>query len=103
MTREQIHRVLDIVLDGNGLTDRQKSTTGNLPTLFFSFSGHVSKVEVDLHADGWYPYADREKFEFATDMEITDEQIDALKRAVNKAWEGKETGIAIKEEERRNT
>lgn len=33
--REQIHRLLDLALDINGLEPRSQTITGNLPTVFF--------------------------------------------------------------------
>ena len=35
--REQIHRLLDLALDINGLEHRSQTITGNLPTVFFEF------------------------------------------------------------------
>lgn len=53
--REQIHRLLDLVLDINGLEERKQSVTGNLPTAFFDFSGHVGWVDVQIFTNGWTP------------------------------------------------
>ena len=35
--REQIHRLLDLALDINGLGMRKQNVTGNLPTAFFYY------------------------------------------------------------------
>lgn len=51
--REQIHKLLDLVLDINGLGQRQKKITGNRPTAFFEFSGHVGWVETDIRLHGY--------------------------------------------------
>ena len=51
--RQGIHKVLDLVLDINGLDKRDREFTGNLPTAFFSFSGHVATINVDIHPQGW--------------------------------------------------
>lgn len=51
--RQEIHKVLDLVLDINGLDRRDQEFTGNLPTAFFSFSGHVATTYVDIHPQGW--------------------------------------------------
>ena len=37
--RAEVHRVLDLVLDINGLGRRQEKLTGNLPTAFFRPAG----------------------------------------------------------------
>ncbi|MDO4327526.1 MAG: hypothetical protein Q4E24_16135 [bacterium] len=51
--REGIHKVLDLVLDVNGLKARQKELTGDKPTAFFSFSGHIAAVMVSVYNAGW--------------------------------------------------
>lgn len=51
--RKEIHKVLDLVLDINGLSPRQKENTGDLPTAFFEFNGHIASVEFSVHKDGW--------------------------------------------------
>ncbi len=51
--RREIHQVLDLVLDINGLQESQQDITGNHPTGFFSFSGHIALVTVDIHPYGW--------------------------------------------------
>lgn len=51
--RAEVHRVLDLVLDINGLGRRQEKLTGNLPTAFFKFSGHVANVSVEVCEKGW--------------------------------------------------
>ena len=51
--RKQVHEIVDIVLDGNGFEARARRETGALPTLFMCFSGHINKLEVQLHSDGW--------------------------------------------------
>ena len=53
--REQIHRLLDLALDINGLKPRKQAITGNLPTVFFKFSGHVGWVDIQIHSAGWDP------------------------------------------------
>lgn len=51
--REQIHRLLDLALDINGLKPRKQAITGSLPTAFFYFSGHTGWAEIQVHSDGW--------------------------------------------------
>lgn len=51
--RQQICEVLDLCLQINGLQESKKERTGNHPTTFFVFSGHVALVEVDVHEHGW--------------------------------------------------
>lgn len=51
--RQQICKVLDLCLQINGLQKSKKECTGDHPTAFFEFSGHVPWVEVDVHKRGW--------------------------------------------------
>lgn len=53
--RKEIHALLDTALDINGLLPRQRRKTGELPTVFISFSGHVGKLSLDVHSRGWEP------------------------------------------------
>lgn len=51
--RKQIHEILDLVLDINGLQESDQEITGNHPTAFFDFSGHVGAIRVRLYSNGW--------------------------------------------------
>lgn len=83
--REQLHKLLDIVLDGNGFEHRGRQRTGTLPTLFFDFSGHVNNLSIRLYEDGWETDAHYQDYDFYLDYDITDEKVEAIRAAVNKA------------------
>lgn len=51
--REALHRLLDVVLDINGLEKRKRDISGDQPTAFLYLSGHVASVNVDVHYHGW--------------------------------------------------
>lgn len=53
--RKDLHRILDYVLDINGMQVSSKERTGDHPTAFLEISGHIAGVSVDIHRDGWYP------------------------------------------------
>ena len=55
MKRQSIHQILDLVLDINGLQESKKELTGDHPTAFLYFSGHVAEISVDVHENGWEP------------------------------------------------
>ena len=77
--REKLHRILDMVLDGNGFESRKRNETGTLPTLFFEYSGHVNLFKIALHKDGWFSYADPDgKWEFYLNNEISDTVLETL-------------------------
>ena len=51
--RAKLHRILDQVLDINGLEARNKSETGDKPTAFFWFNGNTGVTDVMVHYTGW--------------------------------------------------
>lgn len=53
--RQEIHTLINTVLDINGLFPRKRSISGELPTVFVDFSGHTGKVYLSVHSSGWYP------------------------------------------------
>lgn len=53
LLREQLHRILDIVIDTNGFEARTRSDMGTLPALFIDYSGHVNHFALTIHANGW--------------------------------------------------
>lgn len=53
VTREQIHEMLDLILDINGMEQRKQSITGNKPTAFMRFNGHIYGLEIQIHKNGW--------------------------------------------------
>ena len=55
LLREQMHKLLDIVLDTNGLERRTAATTGDRPTMFFEYQGHVNRLGIDINPNGWEP------------------------------------------------
>ena len=53
VTREQLHEMLDLVLDINGMEKRQQSITSDKPTAFMWFNGHTFDVEIMAYKSGW--------------------------------------------------
>lgn len=100
--KEKIHELLDIVLEGNGITERQRDKTGTLPTLFFRYSGHINKIEIDLHSDGWTAgaWADR-NWNINADDPISESSIESLREAVKEALaNGSEVDVLRRDIER---
>lgn len=87
--RRKIHEILDIVLDTNTLEGRTTERTGTLPTVRFIFSGLSGQAIVELYPNGWHGGQDWEEFTFNTDMEISQQAIDAMRRECEAALEGK--------------
>lgn len=55
MRRRKLHRILDQVLDINGLEARTRLLTGDKPTAFFSINGHIGAASVSVDYTGWSP------------------------------------------------
>lgn len=89
--RRKVHEILDIVLDTNTLEGRSIERTGTLPAVCFRFSGICGKILAEIYPDGWCAGAasDCVEFTFNTDMEISQQKIDALRRECEAALEGK--------------
>lgn len=79
LKRQKIHELLDLALDINGLGERRQKTTGNLPTVFFEFMGHVAWVNVDVCSNGWREGVGRDK-----QVAACSDSFESLSDAVNR-------------------
>lgn len=94
--RKKLHELLDIVLDGNGLGERSRAQTGTLPTLFFRFSGHVARVDIDLCSNGWTPGMTYDKnWYISTDEPITTDVVDDVRAEVLNAMRDDTTAVEM--------
>jgi hypothetical protein len=50
--REIVKQIFNLALAINANKTKQ-STTGNKPTVFVNFSGHVAEVDVTIYRNGW--------------------------------------------------
>ena len=94
--REQLHKLLDIVIDGNGFERRNREITGTLPSLFFDFVGHVNCAEIRLFPDGWKAGAYWEEYEFKLENDISDKAVETIRAAVSKALGTKNLSDALR-------
>lgn len=103
--RQQMHEILDICLDCNGLEARAADKTGAMPTAFFDFAGHIGHLDIQLYPDGWISGGYYKEFEFYTGDAIDPKDIDALRACAQHASAEKkkseiiERSILAKEEE----
>lgn len=51
--RAELHRVLDLYLDINGMQASKCEITGSHPTAFLEFSGHVGMCRMSIYPTGW--------------------------------------------------
>ena len=88
--RQQLHRLLDLVLDTNGFESRRRDTTGTMPTVFLSYSGHVNDITIDIHKDGWTPGAHSdEEWSLTLKEPIEERTIDEIQTTFVKALKEK--------------
>lgn len=74
MEKEYIHKILDAALEINGLGARIKEKTGDKPTVFVEFLGHIGVLSVSIHENGWYPYQTPDYSEFINLGSLTSEE-----------------------------
>ena len=89
--RKKLHRILDQVIDINGLGKRQAKLTGDKPTAFYWFNGHTGDLSVTVHSMGWHtgsnpsyradPYLDESQYGPSFDSVIRD--LDDLKEQLH--------------------
>lgn len=85
--REKLHTILDMVLDCNGFEERQREKTGYLPTVFLSFNGHVSMLDVDVCPNGWESGCEQKTFSFDVSRPMPSEEIDKLRKCLADAMD----------------
>ena len=94
LLREQMHKLLDIVLDTNGFEARQHKTTGTHPTAFFEYLGHVNTLELYISAFGWMPGIDQTRLiDRALDRPFTEKEMQDVRDKCKEALEGKAPDI----------
>lgn len=59
--RELVLRIMERAMFYNSTSTEQK-ITGNKPTFFVKFSGHIATLEVDIHTSGWNSQCNSEEF-----------------------------------------
>ena len=99
--REQLHKILDLVLDINGLERRSQKITGNKPTAFVRYSGHINAIDIDVCKDGYdianpervniNAYVDEEFSNYPTLEEVI-EKLELLKSETSQTAECKQCG-----------
>jgi hypothetical protein len=79
---EKIGKVIEMAAQLNS-SSTSRDVTGNKPTIFVMFSGHVSLFEVQIHSLGWgdAPYDEPDyswKIYIYEDQENVKEQLDCI-------------------------
>jgi len=95
--RNQLHEILDIVIQTNGFNQRRRIKTGTLPTVFFNYSGHVNSLSIDLHADGWeISQSPTKTWDLSLDKPIPDNVINTIRREMEAALSDKKESDVLR-------
>lgn len=95
--KNQLHEILDIVIQTNGFNQRRRTKTGTLPTVFFNYSGHVNSLSIDLHADGWTTSQGPTKsWDLSFDEPISDIVIETIRREMEAALSDKKESDVLR-------
>lgn len=62
--RAELHRVLDLCLDINGMQSSCRERTGNHPTAFLTLWGHTGTCDVEIYHMGWESGPESEEIAF---------------------------------------
>lgn len=57
--KEKVLEIMALALEFNSKPTKQE-LTGNKPTIFVDFAGHVCELDVGIYVDGWSFSADKE-------------------------------------------
>lgn len=90
--QEKMQKIMELfwlAVSINGLKDRKKEKTGDLPTVFVGFNGHVSVLEFTVYPTGWGSHENRNGKELCVDydLEMFNKNYDDIKRWLLEAKE----------------
>ena len=71
MKKNEVMDIIEIALKVNGMSARTAEETGDLPTVFADFSGHIAQLYIRAYRNGWEAGKDPDKeFYFRTDKPL---------------------------------
>lgn len=81
--RAGLHKLLDLVLDINGVDRRDREITGELPTAFFNFCGHTASAHIRVCVHGWDSDRDYDYSDDVWEHQDINKAVKRLKRRMN--------------------
>lgn len=103
MRKEIIKKLCCLCMEINGLSARERVETGELPTVFFTFRGHIGVFEISVHMKGWIAdqdpdmswnlHTDCERFEIAEYEEAYEALLAIKERMEEEAPIPRERGV----------
>ena len=79
-------RILELAMKINN-TPTKQSETGNKPTIFVWFSGHINQLQVWIYSNGWFPNATSDYYYFLDLSNDTDEKFDECITRLKQIWQ----------------
>lgn len=61
--KKKIHKILELVFEVNEIKQKTRDLTGDKPTLFFEYAGHINSITVSANEHGWVPGEEKEYYE----------------------------------------
>lgn len=99
LLREKLCEIMGCVFDINGPNPRAREETGELPTVFLDFSGHVGIISISINSRGWH-YDD--DYYYDTKISAHVSSYEELCSAVKKLEEYKKDMCEVKNDAREN-
>lgn len=84
--RRKFVELFDLALQANGLECRTEKT-GNLPTVFCDFSGHVSTIFIRVYMNGWVLGGNHQEAEVCLDYRYNERDYQKVKKLLMQAIE----------------
>lgn len=81
--RTKALKILNLAMLLNN-TETKREITGDKPTVFVNFSGHINYFECQIYSNGWYPNAD---YEFNYEIRLENDFNNELDECINKLEE----------------
>ena len=72
---EKVLEIMAVALEFNGKPTKQE-LTGNKPTIFVDFAGHVCELDVGIYMDGWSSSANKDVKQMYLDSPSVAKELD---------------------------
>ena len=83
--RRKLTELFDLALQANSLECRSRRESGNLPTVFLDFSGHVSLISIRVFENGWISAGDCEEVDLNLDYRYREKDYQEAKELLMQA------------------
>ncbi len=86
--RRKAQLILGLAMKINS-TSTRRELTGNKPTVFINFSGHINQLEVYIHSNGWFEEEDPDYcyYLYLSDDNYKDEKMNECIALLKDIWQ----------------